>query len=53
MLDLLWHVLFRWRMRPKQVTGDMTYGTIENIKAIEDAHIRAYIPVAERGQRTG
>ncbi len=53
MLDLLWHVLFRWRMRPKQVTGDMIYGTIENIKAIEDAHIRAYIPVAERGQRTG
>jgi hypothetical protein len=31
----------------------MTYGTAENIKAIEDAHIHAYIPIAERGQRTG
>ncbi len=27
------------------------YGTIEIIKALEDAHIRASIPVAERGQR--
>jgi transposase len=53
MLDLLWHVLFRWCSRPNQVTGDMTYGTAENIKAIEDAHIHAYIPIAERGQRTG
>ncbi|GHO49763.1 transposase [Ktedonospora formicarum] len=49
MLDLLWHVLFRQRVQPTQVTGDMMYGTIENIKAIEDAHIRAYMPVAERG----
>ena len=53
MLDLLWYVLFRWRIRPKQVTGDMTYGTVENIRAIEDAHIRASIPLAERGQRPG
>jgi transposase len=53
MLDLLWHVLFRWRNWPNQVTGDMTYGTAENIKAIEEAHIHAYIPIAERGQRTG
>jgi transposase len=53
MLDLLWSVLFRWRIQPKQVTGDATYGTMENLKGIEDAHIRAYIPVAEKGQRTG
>ena len=26
---------------------------MENLKGIEDAHIRAYIPVAEKGQRTG
>ncbi len=24
MLDLLWPVYFRWRVRPKQVTGDTT-----------------------------
>ncbi len=50
MLDLLWHTCFRWHLRPKQVTADSLYGTGENLKAIEEAHIRAYIPVAERGQ---
>jgi transposase len=51
-LDLLWRVSFRWRVRCKQATGDAAYGTVEIIKALEDAHIRAYIPVAEKGQRT-
>jgi len=45
MLDLLWHVYFRRRVRPKQATGDTAYGTIEIIKALEDAHIRAYVPL--------
>jgi transposase len=53
LLDMLWRTMFRWRLRPRQATGDMMYGTIEIIKALEDAHIRAYIPLAERGQRTG
>ena len=47
MLDLLWHVRFRYRLRPRQVTGDTKYGTIENIKAIEDQDIRAYIPLPD------
>ena len=47
MLDLLWHVYFRWRVRPQQVTGDTKYGTIEIIKAIEEAHIRAYVPLPD------
>jgi transposase len=34
-LDLLWHARFRWKVRPRQVTGDTKYGTIENIAAIE------------------
>lgn len=50
MQDLLWHTCFRWHLRPKQVTADSLYGTGENLKAIEEAHIRAYIPIAERGQ---
>jgi len=50
MLDLLWHTCFRWHLRPKQVTADSLYGTGENLKAIEEAGMRAYIPVAERGQ---
>jgi transposase len=53
MLDLLWHVRFRWRLRPKQVTGDTKYGTLENIKAIEDAGIRAYIPLFNRENEHG
>jgi hypothetical protein len=28
MLDLLWHVRFRWKLRPQQVTGDTKYGTL-------------------------
>jgi len=50
MLDLLWHTCFRWHLRPKQITADSLYGTGENLKAIEEAHMRAYIPIAERGQ---
>src|SRR5947209_4234514 len=50
MLDLLWHTCFRWHLLPKQVTADSLYGTGENLQAIEEAHIRAYIPIAERGQ---
>lgn len=52
-LDLIWRILFRWHIRPSQATGDMMSGTIEIIKALEDAHIRADIPIAERGQRSG
>ncbi len=36
-LDLLWRARFRWKLRPRQVTGDTNYGTVENIVAIEDA----------------
>src|SRR6266487_4021413 len=35
MLDLLWRVRFRWKVWPRQVTGDRKYGTEENIAAIE------------------
>jgi len=52
-LDLLWRACFRWRLRPRQVTGDTTYGTVENIVAIEREQIRAYFPLSEAGQRAG
>jgi len=51
MLDLLWRTQFRWKLRPHQVTGDTTYGTLDIIQAVEDAHIRAYMPLAEPGER--
>jgi transposase len=53
-LDLVWHTRFRWRLRPRQVTGDAAYGTLENIVALEDAGIRAYVPLpAPDAQRLG
>jgi Transposase DDE domain len=52
MLDLLWYVYFRWHVRPRHVTGDTKYATIENIKAIEDAHIRAYVPLPDWEHKT-
>jgi hypothetical protein len=51
MLDLLWRSVFRWRLRPAQVTGDATYGTIANIAAVERANIRAYyVPLTSAGK---
>src|SRR5215213_5207531 len=52
MLDLLWRVCFRWKLRPSQVTGDTTYGTTENIVAVEDAGTRAYVPLRDFDHRT-
>jgi hypothetical protein len=52
-LDLLWRARFRWKLRPRQITGDTKYGTIENVVAIEDEGIRAYVPLSEVGQRAG
>jgi transposase len=51
-LDMLWRVCFRWQIRPEQVTGDTTYGTVENIVATEDQGIRAYVPLPDFDQRT-
>lgn len=47
MLDLAWHVRFRFQLWPRQVTGDTTYGTLENITALEREDIRAYMPLPD------
>src|SRR6266567_1268432 len=52
MLDLLWRVRFRWKLWPRQVTGDRKYGTEENIAAIERERIHAYIPLPDHDHRT-
>ena len=52
-LDLLWRARFRWKLRPRQVTGDSKYGTAENVVALEDQRIRAYVPLPEAGRRPG
>jgi transposase len=50
MLDLLWRTSFRWKLHPKQVTGDTAYGTTENIAAVERAGVRAYVPLTGAGK---
>ncbi len=50
-LDLVWQTCFRWRLRPRQVTGDTTYGTIDTIKALEGAGIRAFMPIADADKK--
>lgn len=52
MLDLLWRVRFRLKLRPWQVTGDTEYGTIPNIRAVEDVGIHAYRPLPDWEQHS-
>ncbi len=52
-VDLLWRARCRWKLRPRQVTGDAKYGTVENVAAIERERIRAYVPLSGVGQRPG
>src|SRR5688572_16892328 len=51
-LDMLWRACFRWQIRLHQVTGDTTYGTVEDIVAVEDQQIHAYVPLPDFDQRT-
>jgi transposase len=53
MLDLLWRTCFRWRLRTHHVTADGKYGTLENIAALEEAGIRAYVALHESGSKPG
>ena len=52
-LDLLGRARFRWKLRPRQVTADTKYGTVETIVAIERAGVHAYVPLSEVGHRAG
>jgi hypothetical protein len=52
MLDLIFRTRFRWKLWPRQVTGDTTYGTVDNIVALEQQHIHAYVPLPDFDQRT-
>jgi hypothetical protein len=52
MRDLIWHTCFRWKVVPHQVTGDAKYGTIENIVALEEMGVRAYLALPDYRNRT-
>ena len=51
MLDFLWRVRFRWKVRLKRAVGDSKYGTVANIRALEDAGIRAYLALPDTEHR--
>jgi hypothetical protein len=51
-LDLIFRTRFRWKLWPRQATGDTTYGTAENIVALEHEGIRAYVPLSPYDQRS-
>jgi len=54
MLDQLRRVMFRWRVRPERVIADTTYGTIDNIRALEgEEDIRAYVPLPDWEHQRG
>ena len=53
MLAMLRRVMFRWRVKPKRVIADTTYGTVENIREIEESGIHAYTPLADWDRRAG
>jgi hypothetical protein len=49
--DLLWQVCFRRKFLPHQLTGGTTDSTTKNTVALEDADIRAYVPLSGVGSR--
>src|SRR5215204_6229491 len=50
MLDLLWRTSFRWKIAPRQVFFVNDTATTENIAAVEQAGIRAYMPLTGAGK---
>lgn len=53
MLDLVKYVCSRWKLQPKQATGDAKYGTVPNIVGLEAMGIKAYLPTSDLRNRTG
>ena len=51
MLEQLFRNRFRWGLRPRSVTGDAAYGTVENVAAVEKAGMRAYMVLPKHDER--
>ena len=52
MRDLIFRTRFRWQLQPRHMTGDTKYGTIQNIRTLENAGIRAYVPLPDWEHKT-
>jgi hypothetical protein len=44
-------VQFRWQIHPKRVVADATYGTVENVRALDADGIRAAMPLRDHDDR--
>jgi hypothetical protein len=53
MLDLVKYVCLRWKIQPKQATGDVKYSTVPNIVGLEAMGIIAYLPTSDLRIRSG
>jgi hypothetical protein len=53
MLDLVDWVKTKWQLDPKIVIGDAKCGTVQNIVGLEQAGIKAYMPLPDLSRRTG
>jgi transposase len=51
-LDLIGQARARWRLRPRQATGDKAYGTIAIIRALEERGVQAYVLLPDHEQAT-
>jgi len=52
MVDVLRRVTCRWRLHPRHAVADTTYGTLDDIRALEDAGICACVPLPDFDGRT-
>jgi transposase len=53
LLDLVNCVCSKWKLQPKQATGDAKYGTVPNIAGLEEMGIKAYLPTPDLSNRSG
>src|SRR5947209_11158136 len=45
--DQLRRTMFRYKLRPKRVIADTAYGTVENLLALEEDGIMAFMPLPD------
>jgi IS5 family transposase len=51
MLDLTNWVCERWKIKPRIAVGDSKYGTVKNMTGLEQAGIKAYVPIPDLSKR--
>jgi transposase len=51
-LDLVWRARSRWRIQPRQLCGDTTYGAAACVAALEHQGIKAYVPLPDHEKRS-